>query len=198
MAITLNDLKSMLQRPQVRIFTDEDNTLLYPFVHGGQPLNVEAQLIEAGDYLRLRIPYFLSCQECQDRSALLTRLMELNYSLKMLKFGYDPQDGEVTVSIEIPLEDNELTARQVHRCMYMLTSVAVQERDRLLNWMRTGIYPGSDDPHFIETLDRLLPPDESTAEPDSEQPDLFADDLLDLSGLLDDAEDLPGNGADLD
>ncbi len=197
MAITLNNLKSMLQRPQVRIFTDEDNTLLYPFVHAGQTLNVEAQLIENGDYLRLRIPYFLSCADFQDRAALLTKLMELNYSLKMLKFGYDPQDGEVTVSIEIPLEDNALTERQVHRCMYMLTSVAVQERERLRDWMRTGIYPGSEDPGFIEALDRLLPAEPALEE--RPQPSrLFADDLPDLTGLLDDAEDLPGSGLDLE
>jgi hypothetical protein len=197
MGITLNNLKSMLQRPQVRIFTDEDNTLLYPFIHSGQTLHVEAQLIEDGSYLRLRIPYYLSCTDFQDRPALLTRLMELNYNLKMLKFGYDPQDGEVTVSIEIPLEDNAITERQVHRCMYMLTSVAVQERDRLQNWMRTGIYPGSEDPNFIETLDRLLPEEPATGEL-QEQPNLFADDLPDLSNLMDDADDLPGNGAELE
>jgi hypothetical protein len=192
MAITLDTLKSMLQRPQARIFTDEDNMLLYPFVHVGQTLNVEAQLIEDGSYLRLRIPYFLSTSHFEDCGALMAKLMEMNYSFKMLKFGYDPQDGEVTVSIEIPLEDNALTDRQANRCMYMLTSVAIQERERLLDWMRTGIYPGSEDPGFIAALDRLLPANEADGEASDGQPSLFTDDL---PVPPNDGDDLSGYGS---
>jgi hypothetical protein len=187
MAITLTNLKSLMERSQARIFTDENDTLLYVFAHQGQMILIDIQLLENGEYVRFRIPMFLSLAGVKDVPGFLTKLLELNYQYKLLKFSCDPRDGEVTVSIEIPLEDGALTESQMDRCMQYMTNLAMQESDRLRTLISTGIYPSSEDANFTDTLSRLLG-DEDTMEGGSEEP------AADCPSLFDEL-DIPAEGA---
>jgi hypothetical protein len=75
----------------------------------------------------------------------------------------------VSVTIEIPVEDSTLTETQVHRCMYVLTAIAIRERDNILTLIQTGIYPGSSDSGFMESLTHLLGPEDADPyEPDDD------------------------------
>src|SRR5579872_3468638 len=156
MGMTIDELQTVLKRPNAVFYSDGDGTLLYPFPHQGQMITVYIQLLEDGEYVRFFIPYYLSLTGITDREPVLLRLLDLNRQYKFLKFGVDPSDLEVTASIEIPVEDGTLTEQQATRCMAAITSVAMQERGHLRTLLTTGIYPSVDDPKFQKTLEDLL------------------------------------------
>jgi len=61
----------------------------------------------------------------------------------MLRLEYDPTDGEIRASIELPLEDAPLTDRQFNRCLEGLVHLVDQEAmPRLKAVLATGEDPG--------------------------------------------------------
>lgn len=182
--MTIDELQTVLRRPNAVFYSDGDGTLVYPFPHQGQMMTVYIQLLEDGEYVRFFVPYFLTLTEAGDRESVLMRLLDLNRQYKFLKFGVDPDDLEVTASIEIPVEDGSLTEQQVTRCMAAITTVAMQERAHMRTMISTGIYPSCDDPNFQKTLEGLLG-DETAEHSDgmdaSAQPlDILKDPILDM------------------
>jgi len=181
MAVTLESLHALLNGSDLQIFSDGASTLLYRVAHRGQILNVEVGIAEEGGYVRLIIPCYLNLYDAGDRSAIMLKLLELNRFYKLLKFSCDPADGEICVSVELPICDGVLTQEQVSRCMFLMTNVVLQERDRLMTFQQTGIYPSSDDPNFAESVERILEGsdpedgDEEVSDDDSMQ-DLVSDD----------------------
>jgi hypothetical protein len=156
MGMTIDELQTLLRKPNAVFYSDGDSTLLYPFPHQGQMMTVYIQLLEEGEYVRFFIPYYLSLADVPDREPILLRLVDLNRQYKFLKFGVDPSDMEVTASIEVPIEDGSLTEQQVTRCMAAITSVAMEERGHMKTLIATGIYPSCDDPKFQKALENLL------------------------------------------
>ncbi|HLJ55577.1 MAG TPA: hypothetical protein VKT77_11110 [Chthonomonadaceae bacterium] len=158
MATSTSDLKAMLETDSATIYSDGAETLLYWFAHSGQSFNILCEVAEEGEYVRFTLPFLLCLADAADREAALAALLEINRRVKALKFAYDPTDGEVSATVEILVEDGPLTERQVHRSMFLLTNVAMSERDNLLTLLRTGVYPGSSDPAFTDRVSRLIEP----------------------------------------
>jgi hypothetical protein len=159
MATTLSDLKAILEEQSAHLFSDGEEMLLYAFVHEGQLLHVSIHLTDEGEYLRMRIPYYLNVQESEYREGVLAQMMLLNWQLKLLKFCYNPEEDEVSVEIDLPVEDGYVTAQQVSRCMYALTVTAMEERSRLKRMAKTGIYVSEEEEQqnaIAETLDKLF------------------------------------------
>ena len=50
--------------------------------------------------------------------------MTISLMTKGVQFEYDQDDGEIRLILEFPLEDNDLTAKQTHRCIALLMAVA--------------------------------------------------------------------------
>jgi hypothetical protein len=184
MGMTIDELQTVLKRPNAVFYSDGDGTLLYPFPHQGQMMTVYIQLLEEGEYVRFFIPYYLSLTSTTDREAIYLRLLDLNRQYKFLKFGVDPSDMEVTASIEIPIEDGSLTEQQVTRCMAAITSVAMQERAHMRTLLTTGNYPSEEDPKFQKTLEDLLGEEQPEHSEGMDQPveplDSLADPILEM------------------
>jgi hypothetical protein len=159
MATTVGEVKAMLETDSATIFSDGNETLLYWFAHKGQSFNILCEVAEEGEYVRFTLPFLLSLADVAEREGALAALLETNRRVKALKLGCDPTDGEVSATVEFLVEDGALTESQVHRCMYLLTHVAMAERDNLLTLLRTGVYPGSSDPAFTDAVCRLIEPD---------------------------------------
>ena len=113
--------------------------------------------MEDGKYIRFRIPCYLDVSRTRHRGRVVEKILELNCKFKLLKFGMNVEDGEVSVEIDLPLEDSQPTPRLLSRCMYCLTEPAMKERENLLSLLETGIYPASEDEGFCASLERLLP-----------------------------------------
>lgn len=156
MAVTMDTLRDGIEVEGIRIFQHEDDALLVPIHRQGQMFHLEIERMEEGGYVRGYIPWFMKIEDTPFRERVLVRLLRLNGEYKILKFAYDDDDGEVCVSVEIPVEDGTLTRDQLHRMMYILTQVVFDERERLMMLMTKGIYPESGDIGFQESLDRLF------------------------------------------
>jgi hypothetical protein len=156
MAVTMDTLREGIEVEGIRIFQHEDDALLVPIHRQGQMFHLEIERMEEGGYVRGYIPWFMKIEDTPFRERVLVRLLRLNGEYKILKFAYDDNDGEVCVSVEIPVEDGTLTREQLHRMMYILTQVVFDERERLVMLMTKGIYPESGDIGFQESLDRLF------------------------------------------
>lgn len=156
MAVSMDMLREGIEVDGIRIFQHEDDALLIPIHRQGQMFQVEIERMEEGGYVRGYIPWFMNISETAYKEKVLIRLLRLNGEYKILKFAYDDNDGEVCVSVEVPVEDGTLTRDQMHRMMYILTQVVFDERERLQMLATKGIYPESEDTGFQESLDRLF------------------------------------------
>ncbi len=66
--------------------------------------------------------------------------------MKLLRFEYDPTDGEVRAAIELPLEDAPLTERLFDRCLSGLIQLVDQQAmPRIKTVLATGEDPGHKD-----------------------------------------------------
>jgi hypothetical protein len=167
MSVTLAELKSALAAEGVTFFQNEDDgTILFSFLHDGQLLNVFVELLEDGEYLRWRIPYLLCLKDAEQRPAVLERLLQRNLLLKLVKFCFDPETGEISAEIAIPLEEGQLCANVVTRCVYVICEVVGDERTALLEMIRTGRYPQSEQERIDDAVARLLENDGDGSAPD--------------------------------
>ncbi len=80
-------------------------------------------LDEDGRFIKVFSPYAFSTEYAAFPDAVLRACTELCYRTKGIQAEFDPDDGEVRMIVEFPLEDAHLTAAQLHRCVYTLTSI---------------------------------------------------------------------------
>lgn len=141
MAITLNQLATYLEEDELVGYTRNDSMLIPFRSKGNERIHIRLSLQEDGEYLQFMISDYLNLNATAYREELLIKLLELSRMKKILKFGLDSDDGEVSLSIELPIEDGGFTQGQLRRSLSCLMQTAVGERNRLRVLMDTGIYP---------------------------------------------------------
>jgi hypothetical protein len=62
----------------------------------------------------------------------------------MVQFEYDADEGYVSAIIEFPLEDSQLTQRQLLRCIYGMVETLDRHHDQIVDAMRIGLTPETD------------------------------------------------------
>ena len=65
-------------------------------------------------------------------------LPALQARYKMLRFDYDPDDGELQANVELPLEDASLTSNQFHRAVHAVLHGTQQFDPVIRHAMQTG------------------------------------------------------------
>jgi len=160
MAITLETLTQNLDRRNWKYHVDLDRSSV---ITGIKAENVDDFMIhfrlsEDGEFLQLIAPQLLHVKDHVYKGVLFQTMLSISYEVKMLRFEYDPIDGEVRASIEIPLEDATFTPRQFDRCLSGLIHL-VDERvmPRLKAVMATGEDPGAKD--LATQLVDAMPPE---------------------------------------
>jgi hypothetical protein len=130
-------------------------------------LQIYIQIADRGNILQFQIPQILTVKNCVYKGLVFQTMLGLNYELNLVRFEYDPSDGEVRASIELPLEDSPLTDRQFDRCLRDLVGfVDLVAAPRLQQVMSTGIDPALKErgkallaelnPEMVEILRELL------------------------------------------
>lgn len=76
------------------------------------------RVLERGEFLAIFMPRAWSLANCPHKAAVFEALASIQTHYKMLRFDYDPTDGEIRPNVELPLEDADLTSRQFHRLMH--------------------------------------------------------------------------------
>jgi hypothetical protein len=102
------------------------------------------KLSNGGEVLQMRVP-LLKAPDASYRSVLLQALLHMTFRYKLLKFGFDPSDGGITIDIDIPLAgDAKFLESQMNRCMRLLKKVTATSARRIIKIKTTGEDPGED------------------------------------------------------
>lgn len=106
---------------------------------GRQGVPIVISVREGGAFLGLDVPCaYRVPASCAHRAAAMQALLEVGYRAKMLRFGYDPNDGEVRASIELPLMDAELGAEQFMRALTAIPDLLDRNDAMIRGAIETG------------------------------------------------------------
>ncbi|MGA0200041.1 MAG: hypothetical protein ACO3NK_13175 [Prochlorotrichaceae cyanobacterium] len=146
MATTLETIATYLDRRGWRYQLEPEQSRI---VTGVQAENIDTlqiviRLREDGEYLDLFSPNLLNVKDHVYKGVLFQTLLHLSWESKLLRWEYDPSDGEVRASVLIALEDNSLTERQFNRLLESLIDlVDRQSMPRIQSVLSTGNDPGA-------------------------------------------------------
>lgn len=160
MATTLDQLASYLDLRGWHYHRDAENQRIYTGVKAQNLENflIVLNLSENGEFLQLQAPQILSLTDHIYKGPALQTLATIQYQVKMLRLEYDPSDGEIRASIELPLEDAPLTQRQFDRALSGLIQLVDHHAiPRLRQTLATGTDPGS--PSLAQQMLHALPQD---------------------------------------
>jgi len=202
MATTLKQIKKFLKASGLHYTAfDEDNVITIGFrcdseettfrdSDGDAYLGILLRLVERGKFLILITPTCWNIKDCPHRQAVCEALALISASFKMIRFDLDKDSGEIRPNIELPIEDGELTERQLQRAIVGILMV-VSKFDHVIRRARdTGVIS-------FEDAENGLHHDEPEAEETSPSPRGDIAKLLDLAdqaGGLDAIERLLGGG----
>jgi hypothetical protein len=150
MATTVEEIKEFLDTKEVKYLYDQQKEV---FVISFAPNVLLVRLEENGEFLQFRTLNFYQYKTGKYKEGILQLLCALNYQRKLIKFGYDPEDGELNGCVDIPIEDCGLTARQFFRSMAALLEALEEARHRIMVLLETGKDPG---PSSSKTIDSLV------------------------------------------
>ncbi|KKJ01260.1 YbjN domain-containing protein [Prochlorothrix hollandica] len=160
MAVTLDQLAQLLDQRNWHYQQDPESQCIYTGVKAQNldKLFIVLNLTENGEFLQLQAPQILSLTDHVYKGPTLQTLATIQYQVKMLRLEYDPSDGEIRGSIELPLEDASLTQRQFDRALNGLIQLVDHHAiPRLRQTLATGIDPGP--PSLAQQMLHALPQD---------------------------------------
>jgi hypothetical protein len=135
--LTKADVKHTVEAEFNRIVTGTA-TELYKDPEGRPGVLVFIALDEDGGYVSFIAPTVYLYKEGPHKGAVLEACMLVSYMTKFVQFEYEPDSGRVHATIELPLEDSELTQRQLFRCLHALTSIIDEHYDIIQGAINTG------------------------------------------------------------
>ncbi|MCT7959638.1 hypothetical protein NG799_12395 [Laspinema sp. D1] len=162
MATTLAEIGQYLDNRGWNYDLQEANSQI---ITGYKAENVEQflmviQLQEEGEYLSVFVPELLQVKDHVYKGVVFQTMLAIAWSVKFLRWEYDPRDGEIRASIGFALEDAALTERQFNRVLNALIHLVDEvAMPRLQAVLATGNDPG--DPEMEQdiaaALAQLLP-----------------------------------------
>lgn len=117
-------------------------------IENGEMFNYQVQ-IRANDK-NLAVPY-----DHPHIDVLLKYLLHKNYTTKFGSWEYDYTDGDLRFSVEIPLEDGEITQKQFKRISFLMFRNVDTMGKEILAILETGELP-EDDTSSDDLLKKLL------------------------------------------
>jgi hypothetical protein len=203
MATSIDEIRGYLDECDLRYrVDDEEEAILIGFrvdpqtstyrTPDGEPhVRIVIRVLEGGDFVEVFSPNAWNILGSLHKAAVFETLASIQSRYKMLRFDYDPADGEIRPNIELPLEDAGLTSRQFHRLLQGVLH-GTQRYDRAI---RLAADAG-------EISAAALADDDSASPADASLGDLMH--LADRAGGIDALErliggdDAPEDGRDVD
>lgn len=145
MAATLASIAQYLDNRDWVYSLDEVNSRIVTAVKSQNVDNflIAIQISETGEFVQFVAPQLLEVKDNVFKGILFQTMLAISWEVKMLRFEYDPTDGEVRASIELPIEDAALTERLFNRCLNGLIELVDEiAMPRLKAVLATGIDPG--------------------------------------------------------
>ncbi|HYG77098.1 MAG TPA: YbjN domain-containing protein [Planctomycetota bacterium] len=134
--VTLDTLARYLDRDEWRYDLDPEGSCIRTGFRGDHATYRAMVLFDAEKQrVRFIVPNYLNLTKIPDRARILERLMELNMQYILLKFGFDPADGEVRAEIDVPVNDSNLSYEGFRRCLYCLLTAVDEEYPEMMRLM---------------------------------------------------------------
>jgi len=150
MAVTLEQITGFLAEHELKYAVDpERQAVLVGFAvdadqttyrdrDGNPSIQFVIRLLEEGEFVSIFVPQAWNIGRCPNKAAVFEALATIQGRYKMLRFDYDPADGEVRPNVEVLAEDSEFTADHLHRLMHCIYQ-GVQRFDGVIRHaMTTG------------------------------------------------------------
>lgn len=147
MGSTLEQISEYLDSEGLQYRIDEERSVIftgfgteqYLDKDGDHHLNMVISLEEEGEFLKIFTPQCYLARDETNRPALLQTLLMVSWKTKMIQFEYDDSDGEIRAIIEFPLEDAELTRRQLLRSVQALVQIVDKYHPVIYKALREGV-----------------------------------------------------------
>ena len=147
MGSTLEQISEYLDSEGLKHRIDKDKDVIftgfgteqYVDKDGENHLGMVIALEENGEFLKIFTPQCYSALDETNRPALLQTLLMVSWKTKMIQFEYDDSDGEIRAIIEFPLEDAELTRRQLLRSVQSLVQIVDKYHPVIYKALREGV-----------------------------------------------------------
>jgi hypothetical protein len=144
-ATSLDEIEGYLQEMGLRyaLPDDDPDTALTAFVtqfyrapDGSDQLFLVIRVEEEGRYLKVFAPDAFRIP-AEHLDPFLRACAMIHYRTKLIQFEWDADAGLIPI-VEFPLEDAQLTRRQLERCLRGLTALLDEYHDVLTEIARTG------------------------------------------------------------
>ena len=159
--MTFEELKKLAEGEDLKYFVAPDRPTLMMGIGG---LNGSYQIVVPleldGRFLQFRTLGYQSCPSDHPHlEAVLRVLGELDYKLRLTKFGWDPSDGEIVGYADVWLEDGTLTQKQFSGILHCFVPGIDLNYPRITKTIETGTDPGELRPEDILGAASGLPPE---------------------------------------
>jgi hypothetical protein len=146
MAVTLKEISGWLDIEEIKHHTedekimfgagDENNTQGY-FIRTKENGNIFDATMQIFDENK----NFISLKDKEYAGKVLEFILLKNYETKFGTWEYDPADGDVRLSVEIPLEDALMTQKQFSRIIQMMITDGTNTSSKIKEILKTGEIP---------------------------------------------------------
>ena len=147
MAMTVQEVSKLMDTEGLRYFVDPARPVLF-FGIGGTHGKYQILIIldSEGQFLQFRTIQYGECKKGNPHLPLLLRVLgEVNARNRFVKYGWDPNDGEVMAYGDVWLADAKLTQDQFHRMMGNFLPVIDADMRRIAHVVAHGTDPGPQD-----------------------------------------------------
>lgn len=144
MATTLAEVAGFLDNHGWHYRSDTDRNRIMTAVESEQveDFTIVIQVEEDGEYLALVAPQLLELKDHVFKGVAFQTLLAIAWEVELLRWEYDPRDGEVRTSTGIALADATLTEKQFNRLLSGLIQLTNDGVERLQGVLATGNDPG--------------------------------------------------------
>ena len=179
MSISIKEISYFLNTNGIEYSIREDrNDILTSFemenyynVENEPFLNIVIQLDEKNSILKIFSPNCYRCLEKNKKTALFETLLNISWKNQLMRFEFDPRDGEVRASVQLAIEDSLLTERQFLRSLLELISTVDRNHHVIQKVLDTGeTAVQKREPPVEKLLDSLLAKINDSGLPQAEEP----------------------------
>jgi hypothetical protein len=162
MATTLTQIANYLDQRQWKYHLESENSRIITGVKADytEDFLIIISLRENGEYLEVTAPQLFKVKDHVYKGVFFQTLLAISWQVKMLRWEYDPTDGEIRASIGLPLEDAPLTQKQFNRVLSGLIDLVDRvSMPRLKAVLATGEDPGEKElgEQLLSAMEEAIP-----------------------------------------
>lgn len=155
MPLTMEQLKSRVERQDLRYFVDPHQPMLLLDVQGANgTYRFLISLQDDGQFLQFRTVGYLTCTADNPHLPEVFKVLGVvNYENRLVKYGWDSSDGEIAAYADVWIMDGTLTDGQFARVLQNFVPIIDSDFVRIKTAADTGRDPrGENDEPAYSTI----------------------------------------------